>query len=155
VYFRGDEERAVRASTVMTRKVSTVSPENTVEEAATLMARLNIGLIPVVSGERVVGLVTDRDIVVRAVAAGKPVDSCPVDDVMTEDVHFCLEDDAVEDVAKRMGDVGVRRMPVFDRNNVLVGIISLDDIAAYGQWEHTVAESLRKIARVSRAPRSV
>jgi CBS domain-containing protein len=143
----------VRADKVMTRKVTTVSPDDTVEKAATLMARLNIGLLPVVSGERVIGLVTDRDLVVRAVAAGKPVETCPVEDVMTEDVHFCLEDDAVEDVAKRMGDVGVRRMPVLDRNNVLVGMISLDDVAAYVQWEHTVAESLRKIARVSRAPR--
>ena len=101
-----------------------------------------------------VGLVTDRDIVLRAVAAGKPAASCIVDDVMTEEVHYCLEDDTVEDVAKRMGELGVRRMPVFDRNNTLVGIISLDDVAAHVQWEHTVADALRKIARFSRAPPS-
>lgn len=145
----------MKAGTVMTRKVSTVSPGDTVESAAILMARINAGVLPVLSERRLVGLVTDRDIVVRALAAGKPVATCTVDDVMTEEVHYCLDDDAVEDVAKRMGELGVRRMPVLDRNNTVIGIISLDDIAANVQWEHTVADALRKIARFSRAPRSV
>lgn len=143
----------MKAGTVMTRKVSTVSPGDTVESAAILMARINAGVLPVLSERRLVGLVTDRDIVVRALAAGKPVATCTVDDVMTEEVHYCLDDDAVEDVAKRMGELGVRRMPVLDRNNTVIGIISLDDIAANVQWEHTVADALRKIARFSRAPR--
>lgn len=144
----------MKAGKIMTRKVSAVSPGDTVESAAILMARVNAGILPVLSGKRVVGLVTDRDIVVRAVAAGKPVATCTVDDVMTEEVHYCLEDDTVEDVAKRMGELGVRRMPVFDRDGTLIGIISLDDVAAHVQWEHTVADALRSIAQFSRAPRS-
>jgi len=96
-------ERQMKAGTIRTRKVSAVSPDDTVESAAMLMARINAGILPVLSGRRVVGLLTDRDIVVRAVAAGKPVASCTVDEVMTEEVHYCLEDDAVEDVAKHGG----------------------------------------------------
>jgi CBS domain-containing protein len=148
-------ERFMKAGKIMTRKVSVVSPDDTVENAAILMARINSGILPVLSGTRVVGLITDRDIVVRAVAAGKPVAACTVGDVMTEDVHYCLKDHTVEDVAKRMGDLGVRRMPVFDRSNILVGIISLDDLAAHVQWEHTVDDALRNIAQFSRAPRSL
>jgi CBS domain-containing protein len=144
----------MKAGEIMTRKVSTVSPEDTVANAALVMARVNAGILPVLSGKRMVGLVTDRDIVVRAIAAGKPVANCTVDDVMTEEVHYCLDDDTVDDVAARMGDLGVRRMPVLDRNNTLVGMISLDDIAAQVQWEHVVADALRKIAKFSRAPQS-
>jgi CBS domain-containing protein len=152
---RRPKERDMKAGQIMIRKLSVVSPDDTVESAALLMARVNAGILPVRSGNRVVGLITDRDIVVRAVAAGKPVATCTGDDVMTEEVHYCLEDDTVEDVAKRMGELGVRRMPVFDRDNLLVGIVSLDDMAAHVQSDRTIAEALRKIARVSRARRSV
>jgi len=140
----------MKVGDIMTRKVSVVSPDDTVERAASLMARVNAGVLPVLSGTRMVGLVTDRDLVVRAVAAGRPVATCRVDDVMTEDVHYCLAEDAAVDVAKRMGELGVRRMPVLDRSNSLVGVISLDDIAAHVQWEHAVADALRKLGRFSR-----
>ena len=145
----------MKAGEIMTREVSTVSPDDTVETAAIVMAGINAGILPVLSESRVVGLVTDRDIVVRAVAARKPVATCTVGEVMTEEVHFCLEDDTVEDVTERMGEIGVRRMPVFDRNSTVIGIVSLDDVAAHVRSEHTVADALRKIARFSRAPRSV
>jgi len=143
----------MKISHIMTRKVLSISPEETVETAAQRMARANLGILPVVSGARVVGVVTDRDIVVRVVAAARPPATCLVDQVMTEDVHYCLEDDAAEDVAKRMGDIGVRRMPVFDRLSALVGLVSLDDIAIHVQWEHVVADALRKIARFSQGLR--
>ena len=146
----GGKMRAMNVGDIMTRKPSVVSPEDAVERAASLMARVNAGILPVLSGTRMVGVVTDRDIVVRAVATGKPAATCRVDDVMTEDVHYCLADDAAVDVARRMGEVGVRRMPVLDRNNALVGVVSLDDIAAHVQWEHAVADALRKLARFSR-----
>lgn len=138
---------------IMTRDPSLVSPDDTAERAAILMARIGGGILPVVSGGRMVGVVTDRDIVVRAVAAGKPVAACIVDDVMTEEVHYCLDDDTVDDVARRMGDLGVRRMPVLDRSNALVGLVSLDDVAAHSQSDHVIADALRKIARVSRTSR--
>lgn len=145
----------MRAGQIMIRKLSVASPDDTVERAATLMARVNAGILPVVSAGRMVGLVTDRDIVVRAVAAGKPTATCVVDEIMTEEVHYCLEDDTVDDVARRMGALGVRRMPVCDRGGALVGLISLDDVAAHVQGDHLLADALRKIAQVSRAPRSV
>jgi CBS domain-containing protein len=144
----------MKAGKLMTRKISTISPDDSVESAAMLMARIDAGILPVVDGQRVVGLITDRDIVVRAVAAGKPVARCTVGDVMSEEIHFCLEDDTAEDVAQRMGELGVRRMPVFDRSNAVIGIISLDDVAAHVRSDHTVAEALRKIAQVTRAPRT-
>jgi CBS domain-containing protein len=145
----------MKAGQIMIRKLSTVTPEDSVAQAATLMARVNAGILPVVKGGRIAGLVTDRDIVVRAVAAGKKPERTLVDDVMTEEVHYCLEDDGVEDVAKRMGALGVRRMPVCDREGALVGLISLDDVAAHLPSDHVVAEALRGIAKVSRAPRAV
>jgi predicted transcriptional regulator len=74
--------------------------------------------------------------------------------VMTGDVHYCLEDDAVEDVARRMGDLGVRRMPVFDKADALGGMISLDDVAMQADWGRTVTGALRRISQLSRAARS-
>jgi len=100
-----------------------------------------------------VGLVTDRDIVVRAVAAGKPAARYAVDEVMTEEVHYCLEDDDVADVARRMGELGVRRMPVLDRDGTPIGLVSLDDIAAHVESDHLIADTLRKIAEVTRGAR--
>jgi CBS domain-containing protein len=141
----------MNAQQIMTRNPSVASPEDTVQSAARLMARVKAGILPIVLGARVVGLVTDRDIVVRAVAAGKPVATCTVDDIMTEEVHYCLDDDTVDDVARRMAELGVRRMPVCDRKEALVGLISLDDVAAHIQSDHLVADTLRKIAAAARA----
>lgn len=145
----------MQAGQIMIRKLTTVAPDETVERAAILMARVNAGILPVVKGDRIVGLVTDRDLVVRAVAAGKSPHKVRVDEIMTEEVHFCREDDEVEEVARRMGALGVRRMPVCDRSGAPVGLISLDDVAAHVQSDHLVAETLRGIARVARAPRAV
>jgi CBS domain-containing protein len=144
----------MKAGEIMTRGVSVVSGGDTVETAAGVMARINAGILPVVAGTRFVGLITDRDIVVRVVAAGKLAASCLVSDVMTEDVHYCLEDDTVEDVARRMGDLGVRRMPVFDKADALVGMISLDDVAMQADWGRTVTGALRRTLQLSRAARS-
>ncbi len=142
----------MKAGTVMTRPVSVISPGDSVESAAIVMARAKSGILPVVSGRRLIGLITDRDIVTRAVAAGKPAATCSVDEVMTEEVHYCVEDDPIEDVAKRMGELGVRRMPVLDRDSAVIGIVSLDDIAVLVQSAHTVADALRGIAQRSRVP---
>jgi len=113
---------------VMTREVRLVRPSNTIEQAAAAMAELDIGLLPVTDDQRLVGMISDRDIAVRAVAAGLGPDTS-VAKVMTADVKYCFDDEDAEEVAENMGDIQVRRLPVVDREKRLVGIISLGDIA--------------------------
>ena len=113
-------------SDVMTRDVRIAVPEMPIEAAARLMAELDAGALPVVGGGQLQGMVTDRDIVVRAVALGLGLDT-PVADVMTPGARYCFEDDALEEVLAGMGEHQVRRMPVLDRSGTLVGILSLGD----------------------------
>ena len=113
----------------MTRDVRVANPGQTIRDVARMMIECDAGVMPVGENDRLVGMITDRDIAVRAVAEGKGPDT-PVRDVMTtEKVLYCFEDEEVEDVAKNMGDVKVRRLPVMDRNKRLVGIVSIGDLA--------------------------
>ncbi len=113
----------------MTRDVRVAAPGQTIRDVAQMMAEIDAGVLPVGENDRLIGMITDRDITVRAVAAGKGPET-PVRDVMsTEQVLYCFEDDDIDDVAKNMGDVKVRRLPVMDRNKRLVGIISLGDVS--------------------------
>ena len=117
----------------MTRDVRVATPGQTIRDVAKIMDEIDAGILPVGENDRLVGMITDRDITVRAVAAGKGPDT-PVRDVMsTEHVHYCFEDEEIDDVARNMGDHKVRRLPVMDRNKRLVGIISLGDVAASEQ----------------------
>lgn len=118
-------------SEVMTRGVQFVSPQETVRRAAQLMGDLNVGALPVCDGERLVGMVTDRDITVRAASAGRKPDDTIVDEVMSTDVRWCFEDQPLEVVMQQMADTQVRRIPVVthDEARKLVGIVSLGDIA--------------------------
>lgn len=119
----------MRVSDAMTRDVCIASPGQTIRDVARMMAEIDAGAMPVGENDRLVGMITDRDIAVRAVAEGKGPDT-PVREVMsTEQVMYCFEDDDVDDVARNMGDIKVRRLPVMDRNKRLVGIISLGDVA--------------------------
>lgn len=119
----------------MTAEVEIVAPDQPIREAAQFMLRADAGAMPVGEGDRLVGMVTDRDIAVRGVAAGRGPDT-PVRDVMTEEVIYCFEDDEVEEVALKMSDRQVRRMPVLSRENeTLVGIVSLGDISRSEQGE--------------------
>ena len=118
----------MKVSEVMTPGVETVTPEQPIQEAAQFMLRADAGAMPVSDGEKILGMVTDRDIAVRAVAEGRGPDT-PVRDVMTEGALFCFDDQDVDDVALTMGDAQVRRMPVLSRQGEkLVGIISLGDL---------------------------
>jgi CBS domain-containing protein len=118
----------MKVSEVMTQDVRLIEPTQTIQEAARLMAELDAGIMPVREGDRLVGMITDRDIAVRAVAEGKGPDTS-VREVMTEDVKYCYEDDDTHDVARNMADIQVRRLPVLSRDKRLVGIISLGDMA--------------------------
>ena len=118
----------MKVSEVMTKDVRLIEPTQSIREAARLMAEMDAGIVPVREGDRLVGMITDRDIAVRAVAEGKGPDT-PIREVMTQDVKYCYEDDDTGDVARNMADIQVRRLPVLTREKRLVGIISLGDMA--------------------------
>ena len=118
----------IKVSEVMTRNVETVTPDQTAQEAAKFMLRAEAGSIPVQDGDRLVGMITDRDIAVRGVAEGRGPD-CSVRDLMTEGLVCAREDEDVGEVARRMSREQVRRMPVVDAEEKLVGIVSLGDLA--------------------------
>lgn len=118
----------MRVSDIMNSEVCIVGGEQSIQEAAKLMADFDIGALPVGDGDRLVGMVTDRDIAIRAVAQGKSP-STPVSGIMSEEVMYCFEDEDVEHVIQNMGDIQVRRLPVMNREKRLVGIVSLGDVA--------------------------
>ncbi|MDB5668779.1 MAG: domain containing protein [Alphaproteobacteria bacterium] len=127
----------MKIADVMTAEVDVVKPDQTIQQAASFMLRADAGSIPVCDGERLVGIVTDRDIAVRAVAEGMGPDT-PVRETMSDEVLYCFEDDDVEDVAAKMSERQVRRMPVVSRDDKrLVGIVSLGDISRSN--EHDIA----------------
>src|SRR5256884_9714568 len=119
----------MRVSEAMTREVRVASPGQSIREVAKIMAEIDAGAMPVGDNDRLVGMITDRDIAIRGVAQGKGPDT-PVREVMsTETVLYCYEDEELDHVAKNMGEIQVQRLPVLDRSKRLVGIVSLGDIA--------------------------
>jgi len=112
----------------MSRDVKTVGPDQPIQEAARIMLDIDVGALPVGENDRLVGMITDRDIAVRGVAAGKGPSAC-VREVMSKEVRYCFEDEDTAHVARNMGEQQIRRLPVVDRNKRLVGILSLADLA--------------------------
>ena len=115
-------------SEAMTENVKIANPDQTIREAARMMAQSDVGVLPVGEHNRLVGMITDRDIIVRAVAAGHGPDT-PIEEVMSPEVKYCFDDDDVVGVARNMAELKVRRLPVLNRDKQLVGILSLGDIA--------------------------
>jgi CBS domain-containing protein len=134
----------MKISERMTRDVQLVTQAQSIRDAAQLMAQLDVGALPVADSDRLVGMITDRDIAVRAVAAGQGPET-PIRDAMSADVLYCYEDQTVEEVARNMADVRVRRLPVVNRDKRLVGIISLGDIAT-GAEPDEAGKALRGIS---------
>ena len=118
----------MKISEVMTRDVQTIQPDQPVQEAASFMLSADAGSIPVTDGERLVGMITDRDIAVRGIAKGYGPDT-PVRDLMTNDVICARVDQDIEEVATKMSEAQVRRLPVIDEQQRLCGIVSLGDLA--------------------------
>ena len=133
----------MKISEVMTVDVQTVTPDQSVREATSFMLRAEAGSIPVTEGDKVIGMITDRDIAVRGVAEGRGPDT-PVRELMTDHIVCARSDDDVGDVARRMGEEQVRRLPVLDENDRLCGIVSLGDLAreAVGEQAHEALEGV-------------
>ena len=130
----GPGKLAVRVHEVMMRNVEVLHPDNTLEEAAEKMKRFDIGPLPVCEGDKLVGMITDRDIIVRSVAQGEDPTTDRVRDVMTPEVIFCcFEDQDVAEAARLMQEKQVHQLPVLSRDKRLVGIVSLGDLARIGK----------------------
>jgi CBS domain-containing protein len=136
----------MKVSDCMTRDVRVAAPNQSLREAAALMAELDVGVLPVGEDDRLIGMITDRDIAVRGVACGRGPDT-PVREVMTDSVKYCFIDQSLEEVSRNMGDIQVRRLPVVDREKRLVGIISLSDIANGEGACDEAGEALRDISQ--------
>ena len=118
----------MKVSEVMTREVQTVQPDQRVQEAASFMLTADAGSIPVTEGERLIGMITDRDIAVRGIAKGYGPDT-PVRELMTDDLIVLRVDDDIEEAATKMSQAQVRRLPVIDHDERLCGIVSLGDLS--------------------------
>lgn len=116
-------------SEIMSRDVQVIQPQESLRRAAQQMQELEVGALPVCDGDRLLGMLTDRDITVRGVAAGLDPDSACVSDVMSPGIEFCTADQDTEEVMRVMGERQVRRLPVVDGDKHLIGIVSLGDLA--------------------------
>jgi CBS domain-containing protein len=134
----------MKVSEVMTRDVQTVRPEQPVQQAASFMLSADAGSIPVTDGERLIGIITDRDIAVRGVAKGYGPDT-PVRQLMSDDVICARADDDVADIASKMSKAQVRRIPVIDDEERLCGIVSLGDLSREGN-EDSAVEALEGVS---------
>src|SRR5947209_6612277 len=110
---------------VMSKNVKTISPDSTLQEAAKMMDEIDSGAIPVCDGDRLVGMITDRDIVIRSVSAGLDPKSTKVRDSMSSPIHYCFEDQSVEEAGDFMKSKQIRRVCVLNREKRLVGIVSI------------------------------
>jgi CBS domain-containing protein len=141
-----------KISEVMTRGVEVIRPAETLQRAAQRMDELNVGALPVCDGATLVGMITDRDITVRATAAGLDPNATPVSDVMTGQTRWCTEEQSIDEVMRQMSDVQIRRLPVLNGAHELVGIVSLGDLAVR-QSGH-IDGALRDISSPSEPDRS-
>ena len=135
----------MRVSEAMTRDVRVSSPNQTIQEAARMMAEIDAGVLPVGDDDRLVGMITDRDIAVRAVGMGKGPQTA-IREVMSSEVKYCFEDEDTQEVARNMASQQLRRLPVVNRDKRLVGILSLGDLAVM-QGERPAGEALVGISQ--------
>ena len=134
---------------MMTAKIEDIPADATLMQAAKKMKLLDIGAIPVRENDRLVGMITDRDIAVRAVAEGRNPKEMPVREAMSPDICFCYEDESVESAAKLMEAKQIRRLPVFDRSERAIGMVSLGDLAVRNHDDRLSGEVLERVSRPS------
>ena len=130
----------------MSREVRLVGPDDNVRQVAQIMREADTGILPVAEGDRLIGMLTDRDVTVRLVAEGRDAGQTKVRDVMTADIRYVFEDEDLEHVAENMAEQQVRRLPVMNRQKRLVGLVSLGDMAK-GRQSPLAGRALSGIAR--------
>ena len=131
---------------VMTKGAECAFASMPLDKAAEQMKDLNVGSLPVCDSDRLVGMITDRDITVRATSLSLDPATTKVADVMTPVIHVCYEDQSIDEAASLMKEKQIRRLPVLDRNRRLVGIVSLGDLAVQGRDDELSGETLEKIS---------
>jgi CBS domain-containing protein len=134
---------------IMTRDVDVIPPNASIRDAAAKMKELDVGVIPVCDGEKLQGMLTDRDIAIRAVAEDRDPSQTPVSEVMSTEIAYCFEDESLEQAANLMESKQIRRLPIVDRNKQLIGIISLGDISVRtegSRQKDLAAEALEQIS---------
>jgi CBS domain-containing protein/sporulation protein YlmC with PRC-barrel domain len=147
------ERAGVQVKDIMTRKVEVVHPQGTLWEAAQKMASLDVGMLPVCSGDQLVGMLTDRDITVRATAEGRDPKTTKVHEVMTPEVLYVFEDEDVSKAAQVMMEQQIRRLVVLNQSKKLVGIISLGDLAVHTGDTQQAGETLEGVSEPSEPQR--
>lgn len=140
---------------VMTSDVEVIRPNATIQEAARRMRDLNIGSLPVCDGNRILGMVSDRDITLRATAMGLDPTRVRVEEVMSTDVVYCYEDDDVNEAGRLMGYNQIRRLPILNREKKLVGIVSLGDISISSHDEDLPGSTLKEVSVPTDSQRNI
>ncbi|NBC19708.1 MAG: CBS domain-containing protein [Alphaproteobacteria bacterium] len=138
----------MQVKSVMSQSADWLEPSLHIREAARRMRDEDIGILPIGEDDQLVGMVTDRDLVIRALPDGKDVEAMTVRDAMTDKILYCYEDEDVAEVAENMGRNQVRRLPVLNRDKRLVGMVTIGDIARQGEDEEA-GEALRHICKES------
>jgi CBS domain-containing protein len=136
----------MKVADVMTKEISLINPDQTLRDAALMMSEEDVGALPVAEKDRLVGMITDRDIAIRGVAEGMGSDA-KVRQVMTEQVKYCFEDEDLGHVSKNMASLQMRRLPVMNRDKRLVGIVSLGDLAVTRRAKGQAADALQGISQ--------
>jgi CBS domain-containing protein len=131
---------------IMSRDVYCTTPDTSLRQAASEMRQLDVGALPICDDDRLVGMVTDRDLVIRGLADGRDPDNDRVREVMTPGVTWCYEDDTVEEAARVMQREQIRRLPVLDQSKRLVGIVSLGDLAVRSQNDPLSGHTLEQVS---------
>lgn len=134
---------------IMTRDVEVIPPDCTLTQAASTMRKLDVGALPVCDGDRLVGILTDRDIAIRGVAEGCDPNETRVSSCMSPEILYCFEDDEAQDAEKVMQQKQVRRLPVLDRNKQLTGIVAMADIATRTDDSEETARTIREISQLT------
>jgi CBS domain-containing protein len=148
-----ERSTAMQLKEIMTPAVEVISPEASIREAAEKMRHLDIGPLPVCDGDRLVGMLTDRDITVRAVADGRDPVTTLVREVMTSDIVYGFDDQDIQDATRLMEQYQIRRLPVLNRNKRLVGIVSLGDLAVHPGNQPLASEVLEQVSEPGKSGR--
>jgi CBS domain-containing protein len=147
------EVTIMRIAEIMTRDPEVVPSDVFLKDAALRMQQLDVGTLPIRDGDRLVGMLTDRDITVRATAQGRDPTKTQVRDVMTPEVVYCFEDQEVSEATKLMQEKQIRRLPILNQEKRLVGIVSLGDVAVHSGAEKVVSETIKEVSEPAQPKR--